>query len=175
VAASRLGVALGGRATVGPAPAPLFGAALSMRWASLRSGPLSPTFELGGAASLAASTSAAKGTASFSWLTAHGNAYLLRWAFGTHAALRAGFSGDFGALLARGQQTTSPASSSRPWASLGAVVGLEVALGPRLALDSAIAVEAPLRRDRYAFGSTDFFEVPALFATGGISLVAYVY
>ncbi len=53
-------------------------------------------------------------------------------------------------------------------------MSLEVPLGPAFALDPAIGIEAPLRRDRYAFGATDFFEVPALVATGGVSVVAYV-
>jgi hypothetical protein len=146
-----------------------------VRWAAPGAGVFSPVLELGGGASLAPATSAANGTATFAWLTAHADAYLVRWAIGSRVLLRAGASGDFGALLASGQQTVSPASSSRPWASLGAAAELEVPLGPRWSLDAAVAVEAPLRRDRYAFGSRDFFEVRALVATSAVSLVAYVY
>jgi hypothetical protein len=146
-----------------------------VRWTAPGAGVFSPALEVGGGASLAPATSAANGTATFAWLTAHADAYLVRWAIGSRVLLRAGASGDFGALLASGQQTVSPASSSRPWASLGAAAELEVPLGPRWSLDAAVAVEAPLRRDRYAFGSTDFFEVPPLVATSAVSLVAYVY
>ena len=172
---SRLGVGLGGRAAFGPAPEPLLGPVIFVRWTAPGAGVFSPVLELGGGASLAAATSAANGTATFAWLTAHADAYLVRWAIGSRVLIRAGASGDFGALLASGQQTVSPASSSRPWASLGAAAELEVPLGTRWSLDAAVAVEAPLRRDRYAFGSRDFFEVPALVATSAISLVATVY
>ena len=89
--------------------------------------------------------------------------------------MRAGIAGDLGSLLARGDETVSPSSSSRAWASIGGAADLEVPLTARLALTAVVAVEAPLRRDRYAFGSSDFFEVPFLVAIGGVSLVAYVY
>ena len=93
---------------------------------------------------------------------------------GAGVILRGGVAGDFGVLLARGSDATSPAASSRPWGSLGAVVGLEVPLGAQFAVEPIVGVEAPLRRDSYAFGSTDFFEVPSVIETAGVSFVAYV-
>ncbi len=168
----RLGVGLSGLATTGPAPRPLLGGALTVSWMPSGTGAFRPVFEIGGAASFSPDAPEAKGTATFAWLTAHAVAYLLQWPPGSGAVLRGGLAGDFGALLARGRDTTSPASSSRPWASLGGIVGVEVPAG-RFAVRLSAAVEAPLRRDRYAFGSTDFFQVPAVIATGAISVVAY--
>ncbi len=171
---SRIGLALGGLATVGPAPRALLGAALVLHWVQLGTGPFTPAVDLGGTASLSPDAPEAKGTASFAWLTARAIVYLVQWPLGAGVVLRGGVEGDFGVLLARGQDTTSPSSSSRPWASLGAVASVEVPLGSRFAVQPGVALEAPLRRDRYAFGSTDFFQVPFVIATGSISVVAYV-
>lgn len=171
--AGRFGVNLAGLATTGPAPRPLFGGALAVSWMARGTGVLRPVLELGGAASLSPDAPETKGTASFTWLTARAVAYLLQWPPGSGVVLRGGLAGDFGALFARGHDTTSPASSTRPWASLGAIVGLEVPLGTRFAVRLSAAIEAPLRRDRYAFGSTDFFEVPEIIGMGAISVVAY--
>jgi hypothetical protein len=170
----RLGVALAGFAATGPAPTPLFGPALTLRLVWRAAGLLRPTLELGGAASFSLDAAEAKGTATFEWWTARAIAYLLQASPGGGVALRGGVAGDFGVLLARGSHTASPATSSRPWASLGLAAGLEVPLGSRVALLPAVAVEAPLRRDRYAFGSTDFFEVPRVIATGSVAIVAYL-
>jgi hypothetical protein len=39
----------------------------------------------------------------------------------------------------------------------------------------SLSIAGPLRRDRYAFGSSaDFFEVGYVIVTGGVSLVAYL-
>ncbi len=169
----RFGVALSGLVTTGPAPRPLLGGALTVGWNLSGSGAFRPILEIGGAASFSPDAPEAKGTASFTWLTARAVAYLLQWPPGSGAVLRAGLAGDFGALLARGRDTTAPASSSRPWASLGGIVGVEVPAGSRFAVRVSASIEAPLRRDRYAFGSTDFFEVPGVIATGAVSVVAY--
>ena len=166
-------MALGGLATVGPAPNVLVGGALTLYRAWAGAGLFRPVLVLGGAASLSPDAPESKGTASFAWLTARAAVYLVQWPPGTGVVLRGGVAGDFGVLLARGHDTTSPAASSRPWASLGAIVGLEVPLGARFALHPALAIEAPLRRDRYAFGSTDFFEVPRAIAQGSLSVIAY--
>ncbi|HTB72199.1 MAG TPA: hypothetical protein VK762_03090 [Polyangiaceae bacterium] len=168
----RLGLGLSGLVTTGPAPRPLLGGALTASWMPSGTGAFRPVLEIGGAVSASPDAPEAKGTAGFTWLTAHAVAYLLQWPPGPGALLRGGLAGDFGALLARGSDTTSPASSSRPWASLGGIVGVEVPAG-RFAVRVSAAVEAPLRRDRYAFGSTDFFEVPDVIATGAVSVVAY--
>ena len=170
----RLGVALAGFAATGPAPTPLFGPALTLRLVWRAAGLLRPTLELGGAASFSLDAAEAKGTAAFEWWTARAIAYLLQASPGGGVVLRGGVAGDFGALLAHGSHTASPATSSRPWASLGLAAGLEVPIGSRFALLPAVAVEAPLRRDRYAFGSTDFFEVPGVIATGSVAIVAYL-
>jgi hypothetical protein len=168
----RLGLGLSGLVTTGPAPRPLLGGALTVIWMPSGTGAFRPVLEIGVAASASPDAPEAKGTAGFTWLTAHAVAYLLQWPPGSGALLRAGLAGDFGALLARGRDTTSPASSSRPWASLGGIVGVEVPTG-RFAVRVSATVEAPLRRDQYAFGSTDFFEVPDVIATGAVSVVAY--
>jgi hypothetical protein len=173
--ASRIGVALGGLAAVGPAPNPLFGAAFTLHWVMRDVGPFTPSLELGGEASRAADATESKGTASFTWLAVRATAYVVRWAFGAGVVLRGGVTGDFGVLLASGRDTVSPAASSRPWSSLGAVAGLELPLGAVFAIQPTVGVEAPLRRDRYAFGSTDFFQVPPVVATIGASLIAYVH
>jgi hypothetical protein len=172
-APSRLGAALGGFAATGPAPQPLFGAALSSSWMWLGTGLFRPTLELGAAASLSPDASVAQGSAGFTWLTARAVAYLLHWP-SAGVALRAGLAGDFGVLVARGHDTPSPATSWRPWASLGAVLGLDVPFGSGLVLRPTAALEAPLRRDRYAFGSVDFFEVSPVIAIGGVAIVAYL-
>jgi hypothetical protein len=174
-ASSRIGLALGGLATIGPAPNPLFGGAFALHWVTRDVGPFAPSLELGGEASRAADATESKGTASFTWLAVRATAYVVRWTFGAGAALRGGVTGDFGVLLASGHDTVSPAASSRPWASLGAVVGLEVPLGGLFAIQPTVGAEAPLRHDRYAFGSTDFFQVPPVIATVGASLIAYVH
>jgi hypothetical protein len=173
--ATRLGVALEGHGAAGPAPVPLLGTGLFVRWIGAGGAPFGLAVDLGAAASFAPATSVSKGRATFTWLTVSADVYLLRWSLGAGALMRAGIAGDLGSLLARGDETVSPASSSRTWASVGGVADLEVPLTARLALTAVVAVEAPLRRDRYAFGSSDFFDVPFLVAIGGVSLVAYVY
>jgi hypothetical protein len=170
----RLGIALAGFAAAGPAPTPLFGPALTLRLMWPAAGLLRPTLELGGAAGLSLDAAEPKGTATFEWWTARTIAYVVQASPGRGVVLRGGVAGDFGVLFARGSHATSPATSSRPWASLGLAAGLEVPLGSGFAVLPAIAVEAPLRRDRYAFGSTDFFEVPRIIATGGVAIVAYL-
>jgi hypothetical protein len=173
-APSRLGLALGGHAAVGPAPRALFGAALSVHWVLTGAGVFAPALDIGGAASLSPDAPEAKGTASFAWLTARALVYLVQWPLGAGVVLRAGAAGNVGVLVARGHDTTSPATSARPWASLGAVAGVEVPLGSRFAVHPDVSLEAPLRRDRYAFGSSDFFEVPVVIATGSVSVVTYL-
>jgi hypothetical protein len=53
-------------------------------------------------------------------------------------------------------------------------VAFEVPLGHAIAVLMAVGVGAPLRRDRYAFGSADFYQVPYVVGTGSLSIVAYV-
>jgi hypothetical protein len=172
---SRLGLALAGLAAVGPAPGALFGAALSVHWVPPGTGVFAPALAIGGAASLSPDVPEAKGTASFAWLTARALVYLVQWPLGTGVALRGGIAGNVGILLARGRDTTSPATSARPWASLGVVAGVEIPLGSRFSVQPDVSLEAPLQRDRYAFGSSDFFQVPVVIATGGVSAVAYLH
>jgi len=170
----RLGIALAGFAAAGPAPTPVFGPALTLRLMWPAAGLLRPTLELGGAAGLSLDAAEPKGTATFEWWTARTIAYVVQASPGRGVVLRGGVAGDFGVLFARGSHATSPATSSRPWASLGLAAGLEVPLGSGFAVLPAVSVEAPVRRDRYAFGSTDFFEVPRIIATGGVAIVAYL-
>jgi hypothetical protein len=171
---SRIGVLLGGLVAIGPAPNVLLGGALSLRWEAAAAGVFGPALELGGAVSRAPDATGANGTASFTWFAARAAAHLLRWSPLTGLTLRAGITGDLGVMQARGSTTTSPASSSRLWASLGLAGAVEVRLGPGVALLPMIGAEAPLRRDLYAFGSTDFFQVAPIVGTATLSVVAYV-
>ncbi len=174
VPVARTGLDLGALVAVGPAPTPVYGGVLSFDWVSLGDGWLRPAFQLGAAAGFAPDLAETSGTARFAWISARAAAYLLRWALGPGGAmLRCGVVGDVGALFARGLETTSPASTSRMWLSLGVGTSLEVPLGSSFAVRPVVGVEAPLRRDRYGFGSTDFFEVPFVIATGSVSVVAY--
>ena len=173
-AGSRFGVTLGGLAALGPTPNALFGGELSLRWEATGAGVFLPALELGASASRALDATEPNGTASFAWFTARAAAYLLRWSPGARAVLRAGIAGDVGVLQARGSATTSPASSSRLWTSLGGAGDFEVPLGRAIAVITAVGVAAPLRRDRYAFGSTDFYQVPYVSGTGSLSIIAYV-
>ena len=169
---SRMGLELGGLLAVGAAPTPIYGGTLSFVWFSLGEGWFCPAFQLGAAGALGPDLTETSGTARFAWLTVRGAAYLLRWRLGQGVVVRAGAIGDVGVLLARGIETLSPTDSSRGWLSLGVAASLEVPLGPRLTVRPLLGVETPLRRDRYAFGSTDFFEVPLAVATGSVSIVA---
>ncbi len=171
---SRFGLALGGLVAVGPGPRALFGASLSMHWAPVGAAVFAPALDIGGAASLSPDVPEAKGTARFAWLTARALVYLVQLPVGAGVVVRGGAAGSVGVLLARGHDTTAPATSTRPWASLGVVAGVEVPLGSRFAIQPDVSLEAPLRRDRYAFGSSDFFQVPVVIATGGVSVVAYL-
>jgi hypothetical protein len=170
---SRTGLEIGGALAVGPAPAPVYGGVLSFLWEALRDGWFRPALQLGGAAAFAPDVSEALGTARFTWLTVRAAAYLVYWRLGRDVVIRAGAMGDVGVLLARGLETLSPANSSRTWASLGLAASLEIPLGSRFAVRPVLAVEAPVRRDRYGFGSTDFFEVPVAIGLGSASIVAY--
>jgi hypothetical protein len=173
-AASRFGVALGAFVASGPAPKPLFGAVLTSSWTWLATGVLRPTLELGGAFSLSPDASVVHGSASFTWLTARAVAYLFQWPPGTRVAVRGGLIGDVGILVARGHDTTSPATSSRAWGSVGVAWGLDLPVGSTLVIRPTATLETPVRRDSYAFGSAEFFEVSYLVASGGLTIVGYV-
>lgn len=172
--ASRFGVALGAFVASGPAPEPLFGAILTSSWTWRGTSVLRPTLELGAAFSLSPDASEARGSASFTWLTARAVAYLLQWPPGTGVAVRAGLVGEVGILVARGHDTTSPATSSRAWGSAGAVLGLDLPVGSSLVIRPTSALEVPVRRDNYAFGSLEFFEVSYLVVAGGLAIVGYL-
>ncbi len=167
------GIELGALLAVGPAPAPIYGAVLSFDWISLGDGWLRPAFQLGLAAGIAPDLAETSGTARFAWLHARAAAYVLRWAVRPNLVVRGGADpGDIGTLLARGLETSSPASTSRGWLSFGVAASVEVPCGSRFTIRSVLGVEAPLRRDRYAFGSVDFFEVPLVIATGSVAVMA---
>jgi hypothetical protein len=172
-AGSGIGLELGGLVALGPAPTPVYGGALSFVWIAPGDGLFQPAFQLGAGAAFAPDLAEPSGKARFAWLTVRAAAYLLRWTLGGEIVVRAGAIGDVGVLLARGLETLSPASSSRGWLSLGVALSLDAPLGSRFTFRPVLGVEAPLRRDRYAFGSTDFFEVPAAIAAGSVSILAH--
>jgi hypothetical protein len=172
-AGSGIGLEFGGLVALGPAPTPVYGGALSFVWIAPGDGLFQPAFQFGAVAAFAPDLAEPAGKARFSWVTVRGAAYLLRWILGGEIVVRAGGIGDVGALLARGLETLSPASSSRRWLSLGVALSLDAPLGSRFTIHPVLGVEAPLRRDRYGFGSTDFFEVPAAIAAGSVSILAH--
>jgi hypothetical protein len=145
---------------------------LSLLWTAPGDGSFRPAFELGAGGAFAPDLAEPSGKAHFAWLTVRAAAYVLRGSLGRNVEVRAGAIGDFGVLLARGLDTLSPASSSRAWLSLGVALSLEAPLGWRFAVRPVLGLEAPLRRDRYGFGSTDFFEVPVAIGTGTVSILA---
>ena len=77
-------------------------------------------------------------------------------------------------LLARGRETSSPANSTRLWASLGGIVSLEVPLGPGSPWPQRLGLKRPSGATATRSASTDFFDILAVVATGGVSVVAYV-
>jgi hypothetical protein len=157
-------VSAGPVVAVGPAPNVLFGFALGLRWNVRGSGAFAPGLSLTGVAAEALDATERTGTASFRWYTAHLIVDVLRVPLSS-VALRAGLSADLGMLHASGAETTSPARSSRLWASLGVSAALEVPIAKAFAIAPVLGVQAPLRRDTYAFGPTDFFQEPVVVAT----------
>jgi hypothetical protein len=168
----RFGLALGPLLALGPAPTALFGLNLSVRWTSSASGVFAPGVEVGGVAGQALDATGPEGTARFRWFTVHAVVDLLRVPLSS-VAFRAGLTADVGVLQASGADTTSPASVSRLWTSLGTEVLLDVPVGTTFAVSPAVGVQAPLRRDSYAFGNTDFFAEPRVTVTMGVQGVAY--
>ncbi|MDP9152603.1 MAG: hypothetical protein M3O36_21985 [Myxococcota bacterium] len=170
---SRTGLGLGALVAVGPAPSWLVGGALAFDWSPFGASAFAPAFEIDLAAAESLNEVRIGGTASFTWLNVRADACLLRVPLGPALRLRGCFVGAFGVLHARGSNALHPATSSRGWLSVGGAAGLEAPLGARLALHGLVGVEAPLRRDSYAFGVDQFFTVPAATGTGSISLLAY--
>lgn len=169
----RLALQLGGLAALGVAPNVLVGGGLGLDWAPLATGPFRPALGLGVVAAAAPDVVRSDGRASFVWLAARVNACALRFDFGRSAALRVCGLADIGVVNARGSDTVDPRSSSRGWLSLGVSSQAEFPLSERFALVALVGAEAPLRRDLYAFGPSDFFLVPLLIATGSMSVAAY--
>jgi hypothetical protein len=171
----RLGLELGGLVAAGPAPTVLLGGDLGFDWAVVTASPFSPALGLGIIAGAAPDVTRAGGKASFSWFAARVTACAVRFAVGQVLQIRGCFLGDVGLVNARGSDTALPESSSRGWFSLGASSQLEFPAGARFAVRLVAAAQAPLRRDRYAFGAVDFFEVPAVIATGSLAAVGYFW
>jgi hypothetical protein len=167
---SRWGLELGGRVGVGVAPEATFGADVGFYWAGVAVGPLDMAFGLAISANFAPNVHPVGGTASFAWMTLHPTACPFGVSAEPTLAIRACASGDFGLLTASGQDTVSPVTSVRPWAAVGGSCRLEILPRARLPVHAEVGVEAPLRRDRYAFGPNDFFVVPIAIVTGTLSL-----
>src|SRR5579883_1025485 len=171
--ASRWAVEVGALVASGPAPSAILSGVVGVGWSGRRAGVLDPAVALDLAAGASPDLAETGGTASFAWFDARADLCALGVALGPGAEVRGCLLGDAGVLRASGSNTAAPASSSRGWLSLGASARLEVAVGDRFGIHLAAAVEAPLRRDRYAFGSSDFFEVPAVVVAGSATLAAY--
>jgi hypothetical protein len=168
-----LGVWAGGVVAAGPAPAVVLGAGAGVDWAWTTPGLLSPALGLGVIAGAAPDVSRTGGHAGFAWFTARLDACAVRLAVGQVMQIRGCLVADVGLLHAHGSSTVNAQSSSRAWLALGASSQFDFPVGSRFALHVVAGVEAPLRRDRYAFGSVDFFEVPVLIATGSVGLAAH--
>jgi hypothetical protein len=173
VRASRFTVELGGLAAAGPAPTVLFGGTLGVRWGLSGAGPWAPAFGLGVIAGAAPAVLTAGGRASFAWYAARLDACFVRLTIGVVFVGRGCVLGDIGVMNARGSDAIDAQSSSRGWLSVGVGSRLELPLSPRFGLLVLASVEAPLRRDRYAFGASDFYEVPAVIATGSLAAATY--
>lgn len=174
-ARTRVGLRLGGQVGLGLAPEPVFGASLGADWSWVTAGAFTPAFGLSVLASGAPSVTEAGGTAHFAWFVLRPNACLVKVTLGHLLDVRGCLVGDLGWVRAQGTETVSPATSWREWLSLGLGVDLEVPLGSRWAIRLMATGEAPVRRDRYAFGGLDFFVVPVVVGTGTLSLEAYVF
>jgi hypothetical protein len=170
---SRFGAAIGGLVAAGPAPAVILGGTAAVDWAWVTASPLSPAFGLGAVAGAAPDVTRAGGRASFMWVAARVDACAVRLVVNEALQVRGCFLADIGFVYARGGDTVNPTSRTRGWLSLGASSQFEFPVGARFALQLVASVEAPLRRDRYAFGSADFFEVPVLIGTGSVGVVTH--
>jgi hypothetical protein len=170
---SRFEVAAGGLLAAGAAPSPIVGGTLGAGWTGADTGFFSPAVGLSVAAGLSPDLAESGGTATFAWFVVRGDLCGLRVALGSALRLRGCLLADAGVLQARGSNTVAPVTSSRGWLSVGAATRLEVPVGARLGIHLVVGVELPLRRDRFAFGSNDFFMVPIAVASGSLSLVAY--
>jgi hypothetical protein len=171
---SRFGVELGGLVAGGPAPAPILSGIVGLDWALDTASLLSPAAGVGFAVGAAPEVTTEGGTATFAWWVARVEACALRVDVGHVLRFRGCLLGDWGTISARGSHTFSPASSSRTWFSVGAASNLEFPLGARFAIHLVAGIEAPLRRDRYAFGTHDFFDVPFLVVTGSAAVAVYL-
>ncbi|MGH7435770.1 MAG: hypothetical protein ACRENE_08850 [Polyangiaceae bacterium] len=167
---SRFELNLGGTVAVGVVPSPLLGATLGFDWVDVAAGPLDTAFGLAITASLAPDVHPAGGTAHFAWITLRPLACPFGLSAGRSLAVRGCATGDFGLVVASGEDTVAPATSVRQWGSLGGSCRLETL--PRASLRAQVeaGVQAPLRRDRYAFGPNDFFQVPVAIFTTAVSL-----
>ncbi|MBV9949455.1 MAG: hypothetical protein JOZ69_21615 [Myxococcales bacterium] len=166
-------VEAGGLVAVGPAPAAIIGGTLGAGWAWAPRGYFAPAVALSFGAGGSPSIVEAGGTATFSWFVVHGDACMLRARVGGVLRVRACVGADGGVLRAAGRDTVSPETSSRGWLSVGASTRLELPVGDRFGAHVMAGVEAPLRRDRFAFGDHDFFVVPFVVAVASASAAAY--
>ena len=113
------------------------------------------------------------GTANFTLISLRSTLCPIGRRFGRGVALRACASADIGSFRAAGSSTVSPASSTRGWASVGALGRVDVSLGRGIAVEGALGAEAPLRRDSYEFVPTEFFTVPKVVGIAALHLVTY--
>jgi hypothetical protein len=126
-----------------------------------RSAPWAPLLQLEAAHAFSGTTSEPGGRASFQLDTARLDLCALGWAGGP-LALRGCIAGALGRLAAHGEDTYSPASSGRLWASLAALLLVNVDVGSHLEIQASAALNAPLRRDAYAFAPDVFYRAAVL-------------
>jgi hypothetical protein len=126
-----------------------------------RSAPWAPSLQLEAAHAFSGTMSESGGRASFQLDTLRLDVCALGWAAGP-LALRGCIAGALGRLAARGEDTYSPASTARLWASLAALVLMSVDMGSHLEIQSSAALYAPLRRDAYAFAPDVFYRAAVL-------------
>jgi hypothetical protein len=126
-----------------------------------RSAPWAPLLQLEAAHAFSGTMSEPGGRASFQLDTARLDLCALGWAGGP-LALRGCIAGALGRLAAHGEDTYSPASSGRWWASLAALLLVNVDMGSHLEIQASAALYAPLRRDAYAFAPDVFYRAAVL-------------
>jgi hypothetical protein len=154
-------VGLAGQLIGGAAPQwlPGFVALLSVSFG--RSGPWAPLLQLEAAHAFSGAIAEPGGRAGFQLDTARLDLCALGWAAGP-LAVRGCIAGTVGRLAASGEDTYSPASTARWWASLAALLLMNVDMGSHLEIQASAALYAPLRRDAYAFAPDVFYRAAVL-------------
>ena len=164
------GVEVGALVAVGPAPATIVAGLLGVDWVMPTGGPWELALGLGASGGAAPDVNESGGVASFAWFVGRVTACVLKLSLGSRVRARACALADGGVEVARGSETRAAGTSSRGWLSPGAGLRIEVPLAERWFVLAGAGAELPLRRDVYAFGANDFFEVPTVIGTATLSI-----